>query len=70
MMNSALKVFRNVKKEVGCKLIRVDCDPIMTGYYEKHGFKSIAFNKEKKPATNDCFYLNKLSGPEEPEPLP
>lgn len=47
MMNSALKVFRNVKKEVGCKLIRVDCDPIMTGYYEKHGFKSIAFNKEK-----------------------
>ena len=47
LIDYALKLFREAKRMVGCRMVRLDCSDDLIQYYEKHGFKQISKNMKK-----------------------
>jgi len=47
MMKDALKIFKRSNELVGCRLVRIDCDDELRGYYERNGFRFISKNEQK-----------------------
>ena len=47
MMKDALKIFKRSNELVGCRLVRIDCDGELRGYYESNGFRFISKNEQK-----------------------
>ena len=47
MINDALDIFREIKERIGCRLVRIDCDPNIREYYEERGFVYIGTNRNK-----------------------
>ncbi len=47
MMKDALKIFKRSNELVGCRLVRIDCDDELRGYYESNGFRFISKNEQK-----------------------
>lgn len=46
LIDFALTIFRNSKKNVGCHMVRLDCTDELIDYYEKHGFRLIRKNED------------------------
>ena len=46
MMEYAIERLREAKKNVGCRIARLDCSGDMVQYYENKGFKQIRRNDE------------------------
>ena len=47
LIDYAMKLFRDAKSMVGCRMVRLDCSDNLVQYYEKHGFKLISKNQER-----------------------
>ena len=47
LIDYALKLFREAKRMVGCRMVRLDCSDELVQYYEKHGFRLISKNQKK-----------------------
>ena len=46
LVDFALTIFRNSKKNVGCHMVRLDCTDELIDYYEKRGFRLIRKNED------------------------
>ena len=47
LIDFALSIFREAKRIVGCRMVRLDCSDDLVQYYERHGFKLISKNHDK-----------------------
>ena len=44
LIDFAMEIFRESKRNVGCRIVRLDCSNELIPYYEKHGFKLVRMN--------------------------